>query len=179
MTDSDPEAVVRAIAEGDVVDWRGAEANADNPDSTALLQELRVVAGIASFYKSSPPQVSSSRASNGWNEWGSLRITRSLGSGSFGDVYEAYDPALDRPVALKLLRSVDRTGDALGAGAIEEGRVLARVRHPHVVTVFGAARIDGRAGIWMELIRGRTLAQRVNDSGPMDARDAASAVRDV
>ena len=51
--------------------------------------------------------------------------------------------------------------DAHADEVVEEARLLARVRHPHVVTVYGAARIDGRVGLWMEFVRGRTLAQAV------------------
>jgi tetratricopeptide (TPR) repeat protein len=183
MNDPRLDDIARAVAAGDPVDWHSAEAGASDSESVAMLQGLRVVACIASFYKSPAPPPTPSLDHPGEsissNDWGSLRITRSIGSGSFGDVYEAYDPALDRVVALKLLRSIERTAVSRSAEVIEEGRVLARVRHPHVVTVFGAARIDGRAGIWMELVRGRTLAGRVSQAGPMNATDAAAAVRDV
>ena len=42
---------------------------------------------------------------------------------------------------------------------IEEGRLLARVRHPNVVTIYGAERIENRIGLWMEFVKGRTLEQ--------------------
>ena len=61
-----------------------------------------------------------------------------IASGAFGDVYRAWDPAIDREVALKLLRRGDSRGD--NDESIEEGRLLARVRHRNVVTVYGAAR---------------------------------------
>ncbi len=179
MNDPRLDDVARAVAAGEAVDWHDTEASGADSDSTALLRELHVIAGIASFHQASSRRLSHQTTVTVSNQWGALRILRSIGSGSFGDVYEAYDPALDRHVALKLLRSVERSGGSLAAEAIEEGRVLARVRHPHVVTVFGAARIDGRAGIWMELIPGSTLASRIKDSGRLDARAAASAGRDV
>lgn len=53
--------------------------------------------------------------------------------------------------------------------AITEGRLLARVRHANVVAVYGADRIDGQAGIWMELVEGETLHQRLATRGPLPA----------
>ena len=172
------EVVAKAVAARENVDWREIEAATPDSDSVALIRELHVVAEIANFHRSPVTQGAPSGETFHANTWGSLRVIRSIGSGSFGDVYEAYDPALDRVVALKLLRDSDwRRG--IGTEAIEEGRVLARVRHAHVVTVFGAARLDGRAGIWMEFIEGHTLAHPVADRGSMAAREAASVVRDV
>ncbi len=63
-----------------------------------------------------------------------------LGGGAFGDVYQAWDPKLAREVALKLLRRRPSAHD-VEAVVINEGRQLARVRHPNVVTVFGADRV--------------------------------------
>jgi serine/threonine-protein kinase len=60
-------------------------------------------------------------------------------------------------VALKLIpASSERAGDATSS-IIDEGRLLARVRHQNVVTIHGADRIDGCVGLWMEFVRGRTL----------------------
>ena len=49
---------------------------------------------------------------------------------------------------------------------IREGQLLAKVRHPNVVTVYGAERIDGRVGMWMEFVDGRTLEEELRASGP-------------
>ncbi len=53
--------------------------------------------------------------------------------------------------------------DSLGTSVIEEGRLLARIRHPNVVTIYGAERTDGFVGLWMELVKGRTLEQQLVD----------------
>jgi hypothetical protein len=70
-------------------------------------------------------------------------------------------------------------GSVASSDAIDEGRALARIRHPGVVTVFGTDRIDGRTGLWMELVEGRTLEELVRESGPWDARAAALAGVDL
>jgi hypothetical protein len=51
--------------------------------------------------------------------------------------------------------------------------MLARVRHANVVSVYGADAHDGRVGLWMELVDGRTLEQAVVTDGPMGAHEAA------
>ena len=56
---------------------------------------------------------------------------------------------------------------------MDEGRLLARLRHPHIVSVYGAARIDGQVGLWMEFLRGRTLAQAVATDGALPTRKVA------
>jgi hypothetical protein len=55
---------------------------------------------------------------------------------------------------------------------LREGRLLARVRHPNVVTVYGAQEHEGLVGIWMELVRGRSLAAIVREDGPMGPEEA-------
>jgi eukaryotic-like serine/threonine-protein kinase len=91
-------------------------------------------------------------------KWGPFVLREQIGCGAFGAVCRAFDPAVDREVAVKLYAS-----DELPA----EPRLTARVRHLNVVTVFGAAVHEGRPGIWMELIHGRTLADRVAADGPL------------
>jgi serine/threonine-protein kinase len=103
--------------------------------------------------------------------WGHLRIAEKVGAGAFGEVYRAWDTRLDREVALKLLARDD--SPAQGSTAIAEASLLARVRHPSVVAVYGAERIAGRVGLWMEFVRGRRLDEVVRDQGPLGAHEAA------
>ncbi len=75
-----------------------------------------------------------------------------LGRGAMGVVVLAYDPRLDRKVAIKLLRPGVSTETML-----EEARALARVSHPNVVTVHDADHFDEQAFICMEFVEGQTL----------------------
>ena len=100
-------------------------------------------------------------------QWGPLRIIEQVGRGTFGDVYRAWDTRLDREVALKILRRPESGSDS--TTVIEEGRLLARIRHPNVVTVYGAERINGRVGVWMEFVHGPTLEDELREHGPFDA----------
>ena len=84
-------------------------------------------------------------------------------------------PHLSREVALKLLGPA---GPSRGADSpswvLEEARFLAAIRHPNVVTVYGADRINGRVGFWTEFIHGRTLAELVHEQGAFPAPEAAA-----
>src|SRR5687767_14395076 len=89
---------------------------------------------------------------------GKYRLERLLGRGGMGEVWAAYDPDLDRRVALKVLHAhVARAEDAR-ARFQREGRAMARLRHPNVIAVHDAMFSDGRGVIAMELVDGENLA---------------------
>src|SRR5262249_23946478 len=102
--------------------------------------------------------------------WGSLVCLERIGGGNFGDVYRAWDPALEREVGLKLLRAGGLRSAA--HGYLAEARRLARVRHTNVVVVHGVDERDGRVGLSTDLLRGRTLAAWLADHGPLSAHEA-------
>ncbi|MEP7367688.1 MAG: serine/threonine-protein kinase, partial [Acidobacteriota bacterium] len=105
--------------------------------------------------------------------WGPFEKLTPIGRGGFGTVYRAWDPRLEREVALKLLRP---KAEAAGQGMLlDEARMMARVRHPNVVPVYGVEAHGGRIGFWSELIQGKTLAALVAQQGPMGARECALA----
>ncbi len=85
------------------------------------------------------------------------RITGRIGAGGMGVVYRAYDPQLDREVALKLLLADGGDGTLGRARMLREAKTAAKIRHPNVVTVYDAGQAGGRVYIAMELIDGVTL----------------------
>jgi eukaryotic-like serine/threonine-protein kinase len=91
--------------------------------------------------------------------WGHLRLLDHVGHGGFGHVYRAWDSRLERELALKLLPAMECRPTGVMLSALDEGRLLARVRHPNVVTIYGAERIDDTVGLWMEFVRGKTLEE--------------------
>ena len=99
--------------------------------------------------------------------WGQLVLLEKVGEGSFAEVYRAWDPALEREVALKLLRAVNEDPTL-----VQEARMLARVRHPNVVLVYGVDRHNERSGVWMDFIEGQTLGTIVAQWGPLGPREA-------
>jgi TolB-like protein/Tfp pilus assembly protein PilF len=104
--------------------------------------------------------------------WGSFTFLERLGSGAAGEVWRAWDGSLEREVAIKFLLSKDATAEERSDRALlAEARALARVRHPGVATVFGIAEHEGRVGLWMELLRGPTLAETIQRKAPLSVRD--------
>lgn len=165
-----------------ILDSKELDAAAAEPARAAespLARQLKIVAAIAEFHRGGAHHepahnvVLTSR-SNAVDEsattWGHLRVLEWIGRGSFGEVYRAWDTALDREVALKLLPA--GSGDPAASTLIDEGKLLARVRHPNVVTIYGAERIADRIGLWMEFVRGRTLEQMLREQAVLGSVDA-------
>ncbi|HLK62207.1 MAG TPA: protein kinase [Bryobacteraceae bacterium] len=103
--------------------------------------------------------------------WGPFRIVKKLGQGSFGEVYRAWDPTLEREVALKLLQPSGDSDDY--KSVLREARLIARVRHPNIVSVYGVDRHDDRVGFWSELIDGKTLSSLIDTQGPFSPTETA------
>ena len=143
-------------------------------DIRRTLENLRVLARVGEVHRAAlalseeqrPPEVTPLFA------WGPLLALERLGAGSFGEVYRALDPALGREVALKLRPAWDSGEAPADRRWLDEARRLARVRHPNVVQVHGAAVYDGRPGLWMELVRGETLERQLERRGCLGWREA-------
>jgi hypothetical protein len=86
---------------------------------------------------------------------GRYRIERTLGEGGMGVVHAAFDPDLERRVALKVLRKAE--GDEARHRLLREARAMARLTHPNVVTVHEVGSAHGRDYVAMELVEGETL----------------------
>ncbi len=81
-----------------------------------------------------------------------------LGAGGMGVVYKAFDPELRRTVALKVIKPGVASEVQL-ARFEREARLAARLRHPGIVAVHDVMVVDGRQGIAMEYVEGRTLRE--------------------
>ena len=89
-------------------------------------------------------------------EFGRYKIVRRIGSGGMGTVYSAFDPTLDRTVALKVLHDKVESGDA-EQRLLREAQAMARLSHPNVVTVHDAGMKDDRPYVAMEFVEGSDL----------------------
>ncbi|MEO8842467.1 MAG: serine/threonine-protein kinase [Kofleriaceae bacterium] len=89
---------------------------------------------------------------------GRYRLERTLGEGGMGVVHAAFDPDLERRVALKVLRKTDVGGDARQR-LLREARAMARLTHENVVVVHEVGTAGDRDYVAMELIDGQTLAE--------------------
>lgn len=91
-------------------------------------------------------------------------ILEQIGAGGMGVVFRAHQAALHRFVALKMVRAIDATNPELLARFRSEARVVASLRHPHIVQVFDCGEHEGLPYLAMELVEGGTLADRLDGS---------------
>ncbi|MEM6996208.1 MAG: protein kinase [Myxococcota bacterium] len=86
-------------------------------------------------------------------------VLERIGAGALGDVYAAYDPKLDRRVALKRFRQVSAVDARQTVAMVNEARALAKLAHPNVVQVFDVHTEGDPLFLTMELVPGTTLDQ--------------------
>jgi tetratricopeptide (TPR) repeat protein/predicted Ser/Thr protein kinase len=107
-----------------------------------------------------PPRREPLRLQRG-DEVGRYVVLDQLGRGGMGVVYSAYDPTLDRKVALKVL--LDLTGAEESSEGqprlLREAQALAKLSHPNVITVHDVGTVGGSVFIAMEFIDGQTLTR--------------------
>src|SRR5690349_4349429 len=97
-----------------------------------------------------------------------------VGRGGMGEVYAAYDPELDRKVAVKLVRTQREasrlSGDEKRARLLREAQAIARLSHPNVVVVYDVGTHDDSVFIAMEFVEGQTVSGWLH-AGPRSWRD--------
>jgi TolB-like protein/tRNA A-37 threonylcarbamoyl transferase component Bud32/Tfp pilus assembly protein PilF len=104
---------------------------------------------------------------------GRYRIVATIGSGGMGVVYRAFDPTLEREVALKLLNSKALDSTSARDRFLREARALSQLNHPHICTIYEIGDTEGRTFIAMEYVRGRPLSALI----PADGLPTESMVR--
>jgi tetratricopeptide (TPR) repeat protein/tRNA A-37 threonylcarbamoyl transferase component Bud32 len=101
---------------------------------------------------------------------GRYLILERIGAGGMGVVYAAYDPELDRRVAVKVLRA--GRGGAIGEDRLlREAQAMARLAHPNVIAVHDVGTVSGRVFLAMEHVAGSSLRERLA-GGPLPWREA-------
>ncbi|WP_337169804.1 serine/threonine-protein kinase [Gemmatimonas aurantiaca] len=110
---------------------------------------------------------------------GRYSLDRELGRGGNGIVYLAHDVRLDRPVAIKLLPPALAGQASTRARFLREARLAAGLSHPHIVPVHSVDEVDDFVFFVMAFIDGETLADRVQQRGPVSSGDAGRWLREV
>jgi tetratricopeptide (TPR) repeat protein len=113
-------------------------------------------------------------------------VVRKIAAGGFGVVYEAFDPELDRKLAVKVLRGPEGSGSSrrrIGDLLLDEARALAQVAHPNVVSVFDVGLIPnpgGEAQIYlaMEMVEGQSMRDWLREA-KREWREVVSKFRDA
>ncbi|HET7498771.1 MAG TPA: protein kinase [Candidatus Eisenbacteria bacterium] len=187
-----------SVSDGAPIDWDAARTDALSPETDASFRALQDLARIAAFNRAlqrgpegdgadaeaeAGTGVEQTGGADEPGRWGHFTLLEPIGAGAAGEVWRAWDASLHREVAVKFLQAraaapgADGASTAPGAGPsaalLGEARALARVRHPSVVAVYGIAELDGRPGMWMELLRGRALASEIETRGALSPAETA------
>jgi eukaryotic-like serine/threonine-protein kinase len=145
----------------------------------------------ASAEDESPPTVTPSLATEigGPIDWGQtwargslgslgrFQLRERLGDGGFGQVFRAYDPRLDRDVAIKVLKKPNPTEKVMER-FFREARAVARLDHPYIVAVHDAGFDNNRCWVAYQLVSGRPLWW-YRDHHQMDAMTVARIIRNL
>jgi hypothetical protein len=99
--------------------------------------------------------------------------------GGMGVIYRGRDMALGRTVAVKVLGAGGLLSESAKARAKRESLLCARIEHPNVVTVHAAGEAEGMPYLVMSWIVGPSLQKRIDDEGPLPAREAAGIAHDL
>src|SRR5215472_666483 len=113
---------------------------------------------------------------------GRYRVEGLLGTGAMGEVYRAHDPAIDRLVAIKVVRPELVAGS--GGGQLlerfrREARAAGRRFHPNNVAIWDFGDDNGMPFLVMELVEGRSLDQVIKSSGSLEPRRSVVIITQV
>lgn len=114
----------------------------------------------------------------GLTRLGRFEVRGRVGGGGFGVVYRAFDPQLEREVALKVPRPGTLDDDDSVERFLREAKAAAQLRHPHIVPIYDAGCEGDLHYIASAFIQGRTLSSVV-DEGPLAPERTARIVRDL
>ena len=99
--------------------------------------------------------------------FGPYEVTGLLGRGGMGVVLKAFDPALHRVVAVKVLAPQLATSASARKRFLREARAAASVVHEHVVTIHAVDEAGGLPYLVMQYVAGRSLQERIDADGPL------------
>lgn len=110
---------------------------------------------------------------------GNYQILEEIGRGGMAVVYRAYQPSLNRDVAIKVLPPQLSFDQQFVERFQREAKAAARLRHPNIVVIHDVGHYDGIYYIVMEYLEGRTLKQLIEQEGPLSTERAAAVVGQV
>lgn len=156
------------IADGRAVDW---DALAGRVDAAALAR-LRDLARLAGHFSDAHQALSAGHvdadiAAPPARMFAHLQVQEEIGRGSSGVVHCAFDPLLQRVVALKLCHGDGATDDLL-----REAQQMARIDHPGVLKIHGVQVVDGQVGFWSDLVTGESVAHRLQQQARVAPQEA-------
>lgn len=150
------EQLAAAIADGQQIDWQSVEAGGEL--SAAELESLRAMESMRRMAAGVGEEILKDRPEEETLPQG-FDILEELGHGTQGRVYRAIDTALDREVALKVLKTDRFASGEARRRFIQEARILASLDHPGIVRIFSIDEDEGRLRLTLELVKGRMLEE--------------------
>ena len=106
---------------------------------------------------------------------GRYEILEKIGEGAMADVYRAFDPSIQRVLAIKVLKAEFRQNREYTARFLREAKAAGALSHPNIVTIYDVGEVDAYPYIAMELLDGETLDRAAEREG----RLAADRVMDI
>lgn len=110
---------------------------------------------------------------------GHFNLLEEIAHGGMGTVYRAFDPTLNREVAIKVLRENLASDPKFLKDFLQEARSAAAISHPNIVQVYFVGEEAGQYYIVMELLKGRTLREIIEKDGPLSEERALEIAIDV
>ncbi|HKI36395.1 MAG TPA: serine/threonine-protein kinase [Gemmataceae bacterium] len=102
---------------------------------------------------------------------GHYEVQEVIGQGGMGVVLRAFDPALHRPVAIKVMAAAVAGSATARRRFTREARAAAAVCHDHIVAVHGVHEADGLPYLVMQYVAGESLQARIDRTGPLDVME--------
>jgi serine/threonine protein kinase len=153
------------------------------PPSDALrrvMNELRAAppsatppsaANAERLHRDAPPFLQPTDRPGFLGRLGAYDIRREIGRGGMGVVFEAFDPALKRTVAVKILSPLVATDDEARGRFLREAQAAAALEHEHIVTVHAVDQVHGMPFLVMQYVVGESLADRLDREGRLPFAD--------
>ena len=110
---------------------------------------------------------------------GHFNLMEEIGHGGMGSVYRAFDPSLNREVAIKVLRPDLAKDPKFLTDFLQEARSAAAISHPHIVQIHFVGEEGGQYYIVMELLKGQTLREMIEKEGPLNEERALDIATDI
>lgn len=110
---------------------------------------------------------------------GKYEILRPIGSGGMGEVFEGKDHALDRPVAVKKMRSDFKLSGRDKALFMQEAKLSAALHHPFIVDIYAIIEEGDEIFLIFEYVEGRTLQEQLDDQGHVEEANARPLLKGV
>jgi serine/threonine protein kinase len=110
---------------------------------------------------------------------GRFELRKKLGQGAQSTVWLAFDPRLEREVAIKVMRPASSADDSAVAAWLQEARTVGRVTHPNIVPVYEADIQDRQAYLVFEYVAGQTLDKVMQQRGALPASEAVALMLDI